>query len=637
MLTFALQGFASVKKEGIELPSNFTATINGELGIGAVEETLTVSGAAPIVDVQSNVKSEVLSREVLDAVPTGRTIQGLAQLVTGVKMDAPDVGGAHAMQQTYISGHGMAASQTTVRLDGMMLNSMCGDGQVQFYQNTAIAEEMVYQTSGANADVSGAGISVNVIPKRGGNNFNGSVTGMGASGKWQANNLTQSLIDRGLKSTDKIDHNYDIEGGQGGRIVRDKLWFFVSARRISVNTPVADTFYSDGTQGVDDQYQQSVQLRMTWQMSEKNQITAYGDRVSKYRGHAMSAGYDPATAANVWLAPLYQAFESKWTSAVSNKLMIEAGFSSHQDRRQTIYEPGIAQPYESPLWFQYVNRNDLSAGTQTGAAPNENYTWPTRRYLSGTMTYVTGSHNIKAGVQENWGSQGFAYDANGDLRQQYQNGVPVSVVVMNTPVRYWANLNTDLGVFAQDSWTRKRLTVNYGARFRYLAIECAGGIEHARSFRPERLVRSSGHADIDDHRTARRRRLRSVWGRANRDQIQCGSLRAGRHVRSGQHLQSDRALHGHAQLDRPQPRRHRTGCSWLRVPHGWMRDEFRAVAEYLRNRQAGLLDAGNRWLDSLRHGTGRPGSQANLFAQLQPRRAASVDAESVVVGQLVPR
>jgi hypothetical protein len=71
-------------------------------------------------------------------------------------MDQPDVGGAHAMQQTYISGHGMAASQTTVRLDGMMLNSMCGDGQVQFYTNTAIAQEMVYQSSGANADVSGA-------------------------------------------------------------------------------------------------------------------------------------------------------------------------------------------------------------------------------------------------------------------------------------------------------------------------------------------------------------------------------------------------------------------------------------------------------------------------------------------------
>ena len=347
VVTFSLPGFTTVKQEGIELPSSFTATINGELRVGAVEETLTVSGAAPVVDVQSTTKSEILPRDVLDSVPTGRTVQGIAQLVSGVKMDQPDVGGTHAMQQTYISGHGMAASQTTVRLDGMMLNSMCGDGQVQFYQNTAIAEEMVYQTTGANADVSGAGISVNIIPKRGGNNFNGSVLTMGAIGTWQSDNLTQDLISRGLKATDKIDHNYDVEGGQGGRLIRDKLWFFGSGRRISVNSPIADTFYKDGTQGVDDQYQQSAQLRLTWQISPRNQVTAFADRVSKYRGHAMSAGYDPSTAANVWVSPLYGAYEAKWVATVSNKLMVDAGFSSHQDRRQTIYEPGIVQPYES--------------------------------------------------------------------------------------------------------------------------------------------------------------------------------------------------------------------------------------------------------------------------------------------------
>jgi hypothetical protein len=465
---FSLGGFTSVRREGLELPADFTMTLNIEMKVGSVEETLTVSGDAPVVDVQSTQKAEILPRDVLDAVPTGRTVQGIAQLVSGVKMDQPDVGGAHAMQQTYISGHGMAASQTTVRLDGMMLNSMCGDGQVQFYTNTAIAEEIVYQTSGANADVSGAGYVVNIIPKRGGNQFSGSVTGMGAIGAWQSDNFTQDLKKRGLLATDKIEHNYDFEGGAGGRIIRDRLWFFGSGRRISVNQPIADTFYPDGSQGVDDQYQQSAQMRLTWQMSPRNQFTAYIDRVHKYRGHAMSAGYDPVTAANVWLSPIYQAMEAKWTSTVSRKLLVEGGFSSHQDRRQTIYEPGIAQPYESPLWFKLVNHNDLSLGTQTVAAPNENYTWPTRRYLQGSATYVSGSHNVKFGVQENWGSEGLGYDANGDLRQQYQNGVPVSVVVTNTPiVRSWADLNSDVGIYGQDAWTFRRLTLNYGARWEY--------------------------------------------------------------------------------------------------------------------------------------------------------------------------
>src|SRR5438132_6875766 len=77
MLTFNLPGFSSVKKDAIELQSNFTSTINAELKVGAMEETVTVSGESPVVDVQSNSKAQVLPREVLDAVPTAHTIQGV--------------------------------------------------------------------------------------------------------------------------------------------------------------------------------------------------------------------------------------------------------------------------------------------------------------------------------------------------------------------------------------------------------------------------------------------------------------------------------------------------------------------------------------------------------------------------------
>ena len=105
-LTFTLEGFSTVKREGIELSSDFTMTVNTDLKVGALEETLTVTGAAPIVDVQSTTKSQVLIREVLDAIPTGRTIQGMGQLITGVSLNTPDVGGSRAMQQTYMSAHG---------------------------------------------------------------------------------------------------------------------------------------------------------------------------------------------------------------------------------------------------------------------------------------------------------------------------------------------------------------------------------------------------------------------------------------------------------------------------------------------------------------------------------------------------
>lgn len=124
VLTFTLPGFATVKRDGVELQSNFTSTINAELKVGAVEETVTVSGQSPVVDTQSNAKAQVLSRDVLDAVPSAHTIQSLGQLVVGVTLTAPDVGGSQAMQQTYFTVHGLGAAQTSLLVDGMIINGL---------------------------------------------------------------------------------------------------------------------------------------------------------------------------------------------------------------------------------------------------------------------------------------------------------------------------------------------------------------------------------------------------------------------------------------------------------------------------------------------------------------------------------
>src|SRR5262249_383208 len=204
-VTFSLEGFATVKRENIQLSSDFTMTLNADMKVGALEETLTVSGAAPIVDVQSTTKSQVLSREVLDAVPTGRTIQGMGQLITGVSLNAPDVGGSRAMQQTYMSAHGAGASQTTVAVDGLMVNGIDVDGAVQNYFNSSMSQEMVYTTSGAAADVSGGGVRLNMIPKDGGNTLSGSLFGGFQDKSFQSDNLTEELQQRGLRSTDGID------------------------------------------------------------------------------------------------------------------------------------------------------------------------------------------------------------------------------------------------------------------------------------------------------------------------------------------------------------------------------------------------------------------------------------------------
>jgi hypothetical protein len=136
-VTFTLTGFATVKREGLELPSNFTMSVNGDLRVGQLEETVTVTGESPVVDVQTNTRAAVLSRDVLDAVPNAHTLQSVGQLVVGVTLTIPDVGGSQAMQQTYFSVHGAGAAQTAVLMDGMIINGLQGDGAIQSYLNDA--------------------------------------------------------------------------------------------------------------------------------------------------------------------------------------------------------------------------------------------------------------------------------------------------------------------------------------------------------------------------------------------------------------------------------------------------------------------------------------------------------------------
>jgi Carboxypeptidase regulatory-like domain/TonB-dependent Receptor Plug Domain len=468
-VTFTLPGFTTVQRSDVDVPGNFTATVNADLRVGSLEETVIVSGASPVVDVQSTAKAQVINRDLLDALPTGKTAQTMGALVPGIIIGTPDVGGSGSMNQNAQTMHGMGAKETVVLLDGIQLNGMCGNGTTQSYSNTQHYEEIVYQTSGAGADIAAGGVRQLIIPRRGGNEFHGSFSGVWADGSWQSDNLSDDLIRRGLTAGNRIDNVYTFEGGFGGRIIRDKLWFFAAARKQSVNEFVADAFYPDGSQGINDQYVKNIGARLTWQINQKNQLSAYVDRVWKFLGHAdMSAGYDPATASRVWVpSPLYQQSQAKWTSTLSSRLLFEAGYNQYQAQRNSTYQPGVEKPYGSPEWYAGANRNDTSRGTNTTAHPSGHQVLePIRNFFATSLSYVSGSHNIKAGVQKGWGFENFGtVEFNAALRQIYQNAVPTSVVVSNAPVRYNNVLKGDWGVYGQDAWTLRRLTLNYGIRW----------------------------------------------------------------------------------------------------------------------------------------------------------------------------
>ena len=126
-VTFTLSGFNTFKREGLELPTDFTATIDVEMRLGTLEETVTVTGESPVVDVSSTAQVQVLDREMLDSIPTGRSIYSMAQLITGVTLNQPDTGGSRSMQQVYMSTRGLTSANNIVLADGLMINGLDGD------------------------------------------------------------------------------------------------------------------------------------------------------------------------------------------------------------------------------------------------------------------------------------------------------------------------------------------------------------------------------------------------------------------------------------------------------------------------------------------------------------------------------
>ena len=304
-LSFALPGFTSFKRSGLVLPAEFTATINAELRVGAIEESVTVTGESPVVDTTSAARTRVLDREAMDAIPTGRSIQGMAQLIVGISLNLPDTGGARAMQQTYMTTRGMTLANNTVLVDGLMVNGLQLDGGVQSYFNDAMNAEVSYQTSGVGADTSAGGVRLNMIPREGGNRFSGDIKYALRPGEWQSSNLTDRHIARGLNAGNATDRIVDVTGAIGGPILRDNLWFFSSARYFSVNNFIANTTFDDGSQGIDDQYVKSAMARVTWQISPRNKLSAYFDEIDKYRGHDMQSLEDPETASLQWFSPAY--------------------------------------------------------------------------------------------------------------------------------------------------------------------------------------------------------------------------------------------------------------------------------------------------------------------------------------------
>jgi hypothetical protein len=476
-VTFSLTGFSTIIREGVDLPTTFTATIDAELRVGSLEETITVSGQSPLVDLQSATQQVVLNKEILEAVPTGRNIWGVGATLTGVTLSAPDVGGTAGMQQTYMAVHGSDRRDNSIQVDGMIVNGIEGDGAIQNYFNQGMFEEMSYQTSALGAEVQASGVRLNMIPRDGSNVFKGSMFLSYTPGAWQTDNFTDELRATGLRAPNRVERIFDYNPGLGGPVVKDKMWFYITARRWGVDQTVTESFYNNDTTFrsyradvsrpvVDDNVMYSGAARTTFLLATKHKFGAYIDRIQKWRGHECPA-LSAEEACGIRSPKRYFTAQAKYTGTITSKLLLEVGWSENDET----YSTNESQP--APLAQGTVAKTNRTTGERWGNVLGPYYfRVPDRHTIMAQANYVTGAHQFKTGLT--WGFGGNRHQRqfpNGtDLWQEYTSNAagvltPVSVVVHSTPQEAAERIKYDLGIYVQDTWTKDRLTITPGIRF----------------------------------------------------------------------------------------------------------------------------------------------------------------------------
>ena len=487
-VTFTLPGFNTIIREGVELSAGFTATIDVELGVGGIEETITVTGASPVVDVQNVRQQAVLTNDLIDTLPSGaKGFMGVARMIPGMS-GGTDSGGASGIYSSN-SAHGATLHGKgggKMSYDGMQTSNLSGTGHTSYVMNPATVLETVVETGGISAESDASGFRINLIPKEGGNNFSETFDFTFTNQDLQADNLSDTLVERGVSTTNKVLKLYDVNGTIGGPIKQDSVWFFLATRFSQNKNQVTNVFFNKTrgtplyTPDLDDpafrkEWLRSQAGRITWQANDKHKINGFADvQLYMVRGRGNFVAPEAQTVWSFWPNGLYQA---GWTGALSSRVLLEGAVSFAQNGYPYTHE-------QSTDTFDFVVPRDnpsileASTGFRYNAKSNYQFTNDENRYAERfSLSYVTGSHNFKTGftLQQHIDNLDRFYNSDGrntacpDCPVDYifRQGVPTQITQWAWPVPQKARTKADLGIYFQDQWAIDRLTLNYGLRFDY--------------------------------------------------------------------------------------------------------------------------------------------------------------------------
>jgi hypothetical protein len=486
--TFTIPGFATVVRDTISLSGTFTATVNVEMRVGGIEETVTITGASPIVDVQSTVRQDVLKGSVITELPAARNIQNIAILIPGMSVTgALDVGGLrNGAEVNNFSAHGGRVDDGRLQLDGMGVGGPTGGagansgggGTSYFQPDMGNAAELAVTTSGALGEAESGGPVINVIPKSGGNTPGGAVFFNFSNSGLQGSNLTPELEAQGTRpASEDLITMRDFTASIGGPVARDKVWFFASGRTKRTEKKVPIMLYNKnaGTnawlyeadpsrQAFNDSVTHAANIRLTWQASTRNKLNLYLDeqwlKDNHEGGGTATTSPEASGTADAYPQHLVQVgWQSPWT----NRLLLDANFSA------SVYDYG-GREREGNDTRDLVRVTDT--GIQSGIQSvtyrsmnwQENHAFVPRWKVSGA--YVTGAHSFKVGysgfIQE---QDNYNYTNTNDVSYTFRNGIPQSLLMVGAnPIRFRSRAFSQ-SAYVQEQWTLNRLTLQGAARY----------------------------------------------------------------------------------------------------------------------------------------------------------------------------
>ena len=492
-VTFTLPGFATFKRDGIVLTGSFTAAVDAEMKVGGLEETVTVTGESPIVDVQSARRETTINNDVLKAIPTVRSYNALVVVVPGVVTNLNDTVVGTATTQFPI--HGGRNNEGRMTIDGLNIGNPPGGNQPPAYvADVGNAEEVTFQTSGGLGESETGGLTMNVVPKTGGNRLAGSLFFSGTNDSLQAKTVAYP----GLVPVPYEDI-YDLNGAVGGPIKQDKIWYFVNARTQGSKRPNAGLWFNnnagDATKWLyakdesrpsfSDRTWENVSGRVTWQINAKNKLTGFWDEQATCRScEGQTSGItDPVRpspeAGSVGATKPLRVMQARWNSPITSRLLLDAGFGG------VYYGWGSFERDPNPTrgLTRVVEQCAAGCGNNGGIA---NLTYRSQNFninntgsfsWNANVSHVTGSRTLKVGYQGTWMVDNRTWMTNDtELEYRVSNGIPNQLTMTLNPYQNDGRAGWHAG-FAQGQWTLGRATLQGAIRY-----------DHAASWFPEQTL-----------------------------------------------------------------------------------------------------------------------------------------------------